>query len=206
MRRSTSGNDHFAAFPSDQRLGIRSKPAKTITHDPPPMTEASVITWLEQAHLNNWWRTQMPVSYGSLSKAMGKWKMAVHDFISGREKLPSIYIGLARIIPKIECRALIFPFEPSIIRGKGSKVAYYPPFLWTEPPRRPRAIGKISPEEAWDLWATCATCGKNKFIPLALSAKPHVACYSCFPPSQYASVGGVRTQKSLIHAFARQFY
>lgn len=84
------------------------------------------------------------------------------------------------LIPKVEDRELVFTSDFHYIT-----------------PENPIFLAKLA--KNWSLWARCVICGDNKFLPLEIDGKEHVACYHCFPPGQYKSIGGARVKKSLIH-------
>lgn len=149
--------------------------------------------WVDYVQRDYWWRSQMPIASKSLDAFCGG------DCMRHKKRYPATMRKIASIIDDIENRKLCFGRRAPGSGGKGNQ----PHFLWVDPPGICPLIPKIS--KNWSLWARCATCGDNKFMPILIDEKTHVACYNCFPPSQYKSIGAVEEKKSLIHEALKIF-
>lgn len=175
------------------------------------MTNEQALRWWQAQISDDWWQSQMPITLAALDDAMQySQKTAYHALVQNRA-LPRVLRRLARIIPKIESREIIFP--PPRQPWKPFRPCYWrrfvratPRVLFLDLPAAIPAIGKISPESIWTIFAQCSSCGGNKFLPLSIHGDPNVACIRCFPPSQYPSIGGVRTEKSLVYQMIRIQY
>lgn len=140
----------------------------------------------------------MPISKYALREALG-----LQDIISALRR-PSerqkMLLNIARLIPDIENRKLVFPFQSCVtvkIRG------IVPKFLWLEPPAQPPQIRPLTDGGSWSLWARCQVCAGNKFMPLIGG---DVACWSCIKPSQYRGLRTMADKRSLIHEALKKYY
>jgi hypothetical protein len=193
MRKSTFSSDPFKGF-------RYVRPRKERTYEPPvtpPFTHAEVEVWLEHIKKDFWWKNQMPISVTALALALNTTENNLKKCLKyrGKVELERALTQIARIIPDIEARRIAFPARSNSQRG-------VPNFFHLEP--QPCNISRLS--DNWSLWARCLSCGGNKFLPVEIDGKPHVACYHCLPPSQYRSFGGKPVQKSLIHEALKKYY
>lgn len=192
-------SDPFKDFPSDRRKGISHKPVEDYTPPvPPPFNREATLHWLEKVKHDDWWKTQMPIPRDSLGAVLGLYpgELAVMLNNDAKKRLDATLPRISRLIPDIEARKLVFPPTK---RGKTTITK----FLWLEPPPPPK-IGKLS--QAWSFWACCSSCGGNRFLPIAIDMRPHVACYNCLHPTQYPAIGATRIYRSLIHEVMPSFY
>lgn len=159
---------------------------------PNPYDLAETKHWLAHIKSDFWWQHQMPISGYALSFACGY----SSDMLSPRTKRFSqkSLERVSRLIDDIKTRRICFLSST----GK-PKEGETRNFIWVEP--RPKIIARLVQERFWDIWATCAACGQNQFLPIRISGddRPYVACYQCIPPDQYRSIGAILVEKSLIH-------
>lgn len=205
--RGKSLHDPFAEFPSSYRRGEHRKPPREYAPpDPPPFDYEQTLRWLEYVKRDDWWQSQMPVSTGALDAVFGLYRKSIHQMLRGRAKATSrpVMEKIARVIPDIESRKLVFP-EANKCQAFAGKVLA-PRFVWLDLPAINVEISRLSAESAWTLWARCHSCLSNTFLPVAIDGKPHVACYSCLPPSQYRALGATAVKKSLIHEALKKYY
>jgi hypothetical protein len=182
-----------------------SKPTKPYVRPvDPPVSLRETLRWLEHIKRDEWWQSQMPVSTRALDAAMGGGEVR-HAHRRGGVSLLYTMNLLAFLIPDIERRAVFFPKskKPGYSK-KGEKQIMPPHFLRLEPPAVIPEIPKLCLESAWSLWAKCQACSSNKFLPVTIDEKPHVACYMCNHPSKY-SYGGEVVEKSLIHPALKKY-
>jgi len=140
--------------------------------------------WLNHAYADFWYKHQMPITGRLLDDCLGLTNVY-------RYKRPYTWgddtvLKLARLIPEIERRAVIF-----------TKAKYRKPaqIYVSEPPKLAPKIKKIS--SVWSLYATCLSCGDNQFLPVMME-KPYVACYHCIDPKEYKALGGRLIDESII--------
>lgn len=144
----------------------------------------------------------MPISSLALDEACGAGR--IRQALNPNEivEMDATLERVARLIPDIERRKLVFPE----IRRGGKKGMTTPKYVWLEPPAAPPKIPSLALESAWSLWAACVRCGFNQFLPVVIDNKPHVCCYRCTPPSQRRAIGATPVKKSLIHEALKKFY
>lgn len=171
--------------------------------DPAPLSLEATRQWLEHVRADAWYASQMPIGMQALGEAIGR-----PTALKTRGPANPWYAGLldavARVIPDIEARLLIFPV---IGRGKPRGDERRPPrFLWTVAPAAQLYIRRLSPLSGWTLHAKCASCGGNRFLPVGMGNGSCVACYQCLPPNQYYALGATPMNVSLIMRAARRYY
>lgn len=183
-------------------------PAKSVgpitPPDPPPFTRAQTFRWMELIKVDPWWASQMPVGIVPLQSALGLPHR--HDFREvirpgDRHYTPGMIDRISRIIPKIESRHVCFPHKVMGWRKPGELDTK---FIFLEPV--PLGINRICISHNWSLWAFCLSCGNNKFMPVMMNGKKHVACYNCIPPDQYRALGATMEKGSLIHEALKKYY
>lgn len=148
----------------------------------------------------------MPISHPALSSALGFSKKYIRLALSGRKSHPpeKVLGKIARAIPEIENRAITFPYNHGGLLKNGKRLEMK--CIRLDPPDKKRWLSRIAVESAWSIWSHCVICDGNKFLPITLNENPHVACYHCFPPSQYGQIGAREVKKSLIHEALKAFY
>lgn len=170
----------------------RDKPPTLPARFPsPPLDQEQVIEWWKNMRLDDWWQSQMPVPRVTISELLNLTPRALSYALEQRHGAATLS-KLSVLIPSIENRTLVFPKNT------------YAPYLWFVLPTE-KIIDKLSKEPAWSLWARCAHCGDNKFIPIILNGEDHVACYHCFGEGHYRPIGGRRVKKSLIHEALKNY-
>lgn len=158
------------------------------------MSLSQVREWYQRWHGDHWYKTQMPMTLERLADVC---EMSVHtirdmmgdDILPKPETLNRVESG----IEKIEERRVIWFKQPGY---KLRMIHLVPP---TSPPRR----AKLSRHEGFDVFSVCATCQNNKWLPLKIDDKDHIACYSCLPPAQWPSIGAFSSRRSLIRDYIR---
>lgn len=165
---------------------------------------AQSLAWLKQSQNDYWYRSQMPFNDFTLSLAIGRNKRYIRNAFNGAQMLTRVMGNVSRSISDIENFRLVFPRPHNGRPRKDTPRA--PHFIRIPDPPPSISIAKISAREAWTLWARCSTCSGNKFLPIQIDGKRHVACYHCFPPSQYGQIGAREVKKSLIHEALKAFY
>lgn len=174
--------------------------------EPPPYDIARSMAWYKHTRSDTWWQSQMPINPLFLLAVCGSVNRREANALRDYKTAPSnaIMKKIGFLIPKIESRELVFPHVPV---GAPRKNEYRAPqYLFIDAPLSTRCISRLSPGSAWALHARCITCRGNKFLPIEIDGKPHVACYQCLPPSQYKSIGATAVDKSLIHEALKVFY
>lgn len=160
---------------------------------PNPYDLEETKRWLAHVKSDFWWQHQMPISGYALSFACGY----STDMLSPRAGGfgPKTLARVSRVIDDIETRKICFLPTQGFFK-KGTRPRN---FVWVEP--RTKMIGRLVQEKFWDIWATCAACGHNQFLPIRIfgEERPYVACYQCIPPDQHRSIGAILVEKSLIH-------
>lgn len=176
---------------------------KDARYDPPAYDFNATMRWLKLIKSDFWWRTQMPFNELRLCDLLGTSDRYVKLILARPETHPpeKTIDRIGRLIDDIEERKIAFP--PRC--GVGYRKDCAPKFLHLEPKGKP-LIQKICDESAWSLWARCSTCGGNKFLPISCDGRSRVACYNCFPPSQYPQIGARGVKKSLIHEALKIYY
>ena len=186
----------------------------------PPYDLKETMAWWRHVRSDDWWQSQMPISTGAIDAVLGTttFRYAVNtDYKRG---VKDSMKRLAWIIPDINRRALVFLNVGGGERKKGEKMITNPRFLRLEPSSEPPMIPKLCLESSWSLWARCASCGGNQFVPVSFapvklysSAPPikhepsydQVACYNCNHPSRN-NYGGKLVEKSLIHEALKKYF
>lgn len=203
MRKSTSNSDPFAAFPSQRKQGISRKPP--VAYAPPTpsaYTLQQVLSWYYHTRQDRWWKTQMPITTVAFDAVIGTGTELRHALNPKKSTKPDETLTrISFLISDIEKRKLVFP----LVTQSGKKGVTTPKFLWLEP-EPDRVIEKLSSKSCWSIWSRCRSCGGNKFLPIAIDLKPHVACYSCLPPDQYPVIGAYTVHGSLIHEALKKYY
>lgn len=167
------------------------------------MSLQEVWDWFFEERREWWYRHQMPISSSALDELTGCPRAFLHRSSEELFDSPGKFIILGKYIQDIESRSVIFPKQT---RGCKAKKLLIPFIVWTRTPTSEYFIYRISLALAWTLFARCSLCGGNKWLPIMMGGKEHVACYGCFPPDQYPSVGATLLQKSLIHEAAKAYY
>lgn len=194
-------SDPFADFPSWKKRGESRKPPKEyLPPNPAPLNRQQTWRWLAHVKSDDWWRSQMPVSYSAISLILGLPETWIANMMAGDPTRITTRVipKIARLIPDIESRKLCFPK----LKTGPRKGIITPKYLWLNPEET--IIPRLS--RAWSLWARCGACGNNKFLPVVIDAKPHVACYHCLPPSQHRAIGAVWIKNNLVHEALKKYY
>ena len=162
--------------------------------NPAPYNRDACFKWFHHTRSDHWWKTQMTFSGETLLAVIGDNNHANRGKLMKRDPLINrgIIQKIGFVIPDIEARKIAFPGGTN------------PRYVSIDPPEVIPHIGKLS--SVWSLWARCATCGDNKFIPVMIDGKEQVACYHCLPPSQFGSIGAREVKKSLIQEALKMFY
>src|SRR5579864_5032293 len=117
MHRSTFPNNEslnpLLDYPGGKkRTGKEPAPAEYKRPPPPPPYDtAATYKWIEHVRYDPWWRSQMPVSYRTLSLLLGYPDRYFATMMSGKPGISptQVIAKLGRLIPDIECRKIGFP-------------------------------------------------------------------------------------------------
>jgi hypothetical protein len=186
----------------------------------PPLSERETQRWLDIVARDYWYQAQMPITMAALGAAIGRESVLVTRG-PANPFYGKVLERIARAIPDIEARRLVFP-EPvrnswvkksknqfDMFAGESEAPrAEAPKFLRFDAPERCPIIKRLSVSASWSLFARCASCGGNQFLPVAVHGviESHIACYRCLPPTQHLTFGGREIKTSLIHREAKKYY
>lgn len=189
-------------------------------YDPPPLSHRETQRWLDIVARDYWYLAQMPVTMAALGASIGRESVMVTRG-PANPFYGKIFERISRAVPDIEARRLVFP-EPvktiwlkkcanqfDLFGGESEAPrAEMPKFLRLDAPEKLPVIKRLSVSASWSLFAICASCKGNQFLPVSLNGREesHVACYRCLPPAQYAAFGAREVKLSLIHREARKYY
>lgn len=177
----------------------------------PPLSESETLRWLEFIARDPWYASQMPVSMAGLGAAIDRESVVVTRG-PANPWYPKILERVARVVPDIEARRLVFPSPADVGMNEASGMTDLfgrkpaPKFLWMDVPEEPPALKRLATRSAWTLFSCCASCQGNQWLPLQLGGKEHVACYHCVAPEEFKSLGGRPQKFSLVHQALRDYY
>jgi len=180
----------------------RKKPREIPKYDPPAMSRGGILKWWERARACPWHKSQMPVTYANMGALLGIGKDQFRVHMEDCPLNSKYWALMAKLIPDIEARKIAFPMS----RQKNLKAENQPYYVTIDPPAEPPRIYKITRVEFWSLFARCASCGGNKFLPSKVHGVQHALCFTCIPPDLHCSIGGVEQNYSLIHEALKSYY
>lgn len=173
--------------------------------NPTAYTSQEARIWLRRLRNDYWWQTEMPLTWDALDNVIGK-----IVFNGGKSECmtDNSFRQLANVIDPIENRIVCFPIRKlnnlNNMTG-GDRNARRRPIL-VYPEVLNREISKLSLFSSWSLHARCLSCKGNKFLPVRIDGREHVACYCCIPPSQYKTIRAVSLKVKLIDEELKKYY
>lgn len=181
------------------RPGTREMPAPEVM---PAWTANDILDWYERGRGDAWHQIEMPVTKAAIALLTGLDPVRVEDIVDRNIDLSATRAAkFTQIIDDVENRRVVWGVLETIIgKGRGRTAAVY-----VDPPSPKINYGlfRVSPRSTWSPHAHCVHCGSRKWLAIDYDGKPQIACYTCLPPSQYASLGFVASKKPLIREFVR---
>lgn len=148
-----------------------------------PASRAAVVKWFQAIGIDPWYRDANPIPLKRLAKAIGVSRRTLN------------YARRGAVTQRIADR--IAPYIEDIENGRlvltRGRVHWF-----AQPARRPQPQPPLVPEDDWTPWSLCRSCGAYRWRAVAISGKPHAACYCCLPPAQWPSIGAVGRDARLL--------
>jgi hypothetical protein len=164
------------------------------------MTLAEIRAWYYKNRNDHWYNSQLPLDERLMGMLWGKARMVVKRFLIGEQSIsPQIAQGYEEVIRQVENREIIWKKA-----NNAHKSADKNSLMYLKAPAVPIKRNKIHSDKNFTIFDRCASCKGNQWLPVEVDGKRLYVCYSCLPPSQYRSFGGVAINESLITRYMEE--